>query len=298
MVGDGAQISPDTIMGTDVTIGKNVRINSGCIIGNHVSIGSGTIIKERCIILDYVSIGNDCRIDYGVLFREHVTVGNNTFIGRKSILGELLADQMKEIKQKHSLIIGSNAVIRSDSVIYGGSSIGDNFQTGHHVTVREWSQIGNHVSIGTASDLQDRCILGNYVRLHSNVFLGQLSRIDDYAWLFPHVVMTNDPTPPSEELLGGHICSFAVIAAKAVILPGICVGKDSLVGAGSVVTKDVDEYTVVVGNPARAVSDVRKLKNKVTGENAYPWREHFRRGMPWEREGFQVWMNAEGKERR
>lgn len=280
----------------DIKVGKNVKISDSCILGKNVSIGDNTVISGRCVILDNVTIGSDCKIDYDVLIRENVHIGNNTFIGNKCILGELLADQLEEMKQLKVLKIGNNSIIRSNSILYGGSVIGSDFQTGHHVTIREYAQIGHHVSVGTLSDIQGECNIGNYVRMHSNVHIGQLSKIDDYVWIFPYVVLTNDPTPPSENLLGVHVNSFAVIATGAILMPGIEIGQDSLVGAGAIVTKSVEEYSVVVGNPARQIEDVRKLKNKVTGSGAYPWRYYFRRGMPWENSDFQSWFNSLSKE--
>ena len=295
-MGSRNQISSTAIIGTDVKIGNNVSIGANCIIGNHVVIGDETIIKERCIISDNVSLGSGCKIDYDVIIRENVVVGDSTFVGNRCILGELLADQIIEMRQEKVLQIGINSIIRSNSILYGGSVIGNDFQTGHHVTIREDAQIGHHVSVGTLSDIQGKCNIGNYVRMHSNVHIGQLSRIDDYVWIFPYVVLTNDPTPPSENLLGVHVNSFAIIATGSVIMPGIEVGRESLIGAGAIVTRNVEDYAAVVGNPAKKISDVRNIKNKVTGEKAYPWRCYFKRGMPWENSSFQEWFESLSEE--
>ena len=127
------------------------------------------------------------------------------------------------------------------------------------------------------------------MRLHSNVHIGQLSTIDNCVWIFPYVVLTNDPTPPSENFVGVHVRSFAIVATGAIVMPGIEIGGDSLVGAGAIVTKPVARYSVVAGNPAKPISDVRKVKNKITGEPVYPWRYHFNRAMPWEGMGFENW---------
>ena len=146
--------------------------------------------------------------------------------------------------------------------------------------------------MGTLSDLQGYCTLGDYVRLHSNVHIGQHSIIDDYVWIFPYVILTNDPTPPSENLIGVHIRSFAVIATGSILLPGIEVGRDALVGAGTVVTKNIAEYQVAVGNPSKEIGDVRNIRNKITGEKVYPWREHCNRNMPWEGSTFDSWLKS------
>jgi carbonic anhydrase/acetyltransferase-like protein (isoleucine patch superfamily) len=106
-------------------------------------------------------------------------------------------------------------------------------------------------------------------------------------------VLTNDPHPPSEETVGVTIDDFAVIATKVVILPGVKVGKDALVGAMSLVNSDVPPEAIVVGSPAKAVGNVRKIRSKTTGENVYPWREHFDRGMPWEGIGYEHWRDKQ-----
>lgn len=270
---------------------KNVaKIGQNCVIGNNVSLGNNVVIKHNCILEDNVSIGDNCYIDSNTIIRSNVELGNNSFVGANCILGEYLMDFCLKRKQFiHPLKIGKNALIRSGSIIYGDSNIGDDFQTGHRVTIREKAIIGDNVSIGTLSDIQGKCEIGNYVRMHSNVHVGQCSKIDDFVWIFPYVVLTNDPTPPSDDLLGVHIHSFAIVATGSVLLPGVHVYSDSLVAAGTTVTKNVEKYSVVAGSPAKKISDIRNIKNKFTGESAYPWREHFKTYMPWEQSDFETW---------
>lgn len=264
-----------------------------CVISDSASIGEGVYIGHNCIIEDDVVIGENCYIDNNTTVRAGVKIGACSNIGANCIIGEYWMDFWMD-KQVHShlLSIGENALIRSGSIIYAGSEIGSNFQTGHQVTIREKAKIGNHVSVGTLSDIQGNCKIGNFVRLHSNVHIGQLSEIDDCVWIFPHVVLTNDPTPPSENFVGVHVRSFAIIATGAVIMPGMEIAGDSLVGAGAIVTKPVARYAVVAGSPAKPISDVRKVKNKITGEPVYPWRYHFDRAMPWEGMGFEKWYSS------
>ena len=63
-------------------------------------------------------------------------------------------------------------------------------------------------------------------------------------------------------------------------------------GAGAIVTKDVPAMKVFVGNPAREVSDVTQIVDKVTGQNIYPWRYTFDRGMPWRDIGYDRWVKS------
>ncbi|MBQ9347805.1 MAG: N-acetyltransferase [Oscillibacter sp.] len=260
------------------------------VIGENVRLGQGVRLGYHCVIEDDVVLGDHVLVDSNTIIRSGVVIGRNAFIGANCVIGEYQMDFIRDRESRvHTLSIGENAVIRSGSILYSGSRIGTDFQTGHHVTIRERTVIGNHVSVGTLSDIQGHCTLGNYVRLHSSVHIGMLSQIDDCVCIFPYVVLTNDPTPPSDDMRGVHICSFAIVAAHAVLLPGVTVSHDALAGAGSVVTKDVDSYKAVAGNPAKVLCDVREIRGRADGKPHYPWRYYFDRNMPWDQDGFAAW---------
>jgi acetyltransferase-like isoleucine patch superfamily enzyme len=276
-----------------------INMGQHCVISDKTSFGENVKIGHNCVIEEDVVIGDNVFIDSNTVIRSGVTIGNNAFIGSNCVIGEYWMDFCIDRKTHvHPLTIGDESLIRSGSIIYAGSTIGKHFQTGHQVTIREKADIGDNVSIGTLSDIQGNCKIGNYVRLHSNVHIGQLSVIDDFVWIFPYVVLTNDPTPPSENFVGVHVHSFAIIATASIVMPGLDIGQDCLIGAGAIVTKSVEPYAVAVGNPAKSISDVRKVKNKITGEPVYPWRDHFSNYMPWDKIGFDAWyasLNLEEK---
>ena len=259
--------------------------------------GKNVIIKEGCQIGANVVLEDDVYVDYNCIIRDNVIIKAGTTIGANCVLGEHTADWFSDHNaEAKPLVIGRNSVIRSGSIIYSENKIGDNFQTGHQVTIREKTRIGNNVSVGTLSDIQGNCEIGNYVRMHSNVHIGQLSKVDSFTWIYPYVVLTNDPTPPSNKFVGVHVKSFAVVATGALIMPGIEIGQDSLVAAGAIVTKNVADYAVVAGNPSKQISDVRKIKSHFTGENVYPWREHFETYMPWIGADFKTWYKKLSQE--
>jgi acetyltransferase-like isoleucine patch superfamily enzyme len=160
-------------------------------------------------------------------------------------------------------IIGDAACIGSHTVIYEGNRIGRRLKTGHHVLIREDNEIGEDVSIGSGSIVEHHVRIGCRVRLHSNVFVPEFSVLDDDCWLGPHVVLTNAKYPRSPRVKSGLVGPFigrrAKVGANATILPGVHIGEEALVGAGAVVTHDVEPYAVVAGNPARTLKSIHDL---------------------------------------
>ena len=160
-------------------------------------------------------------------------------------------------------IIGDNAVIRSHTVIYAGNVIGNDFQTGHQVMIREDNRIGHNVSIGTNSVIEHHVMMADGVRTQSTCFIPEYSVLEKDAWLGPNVVITNARYPRSknvkQHLKGATIGRNAKIGANCTLLPAISVGANALIGAGSVVTKNIPAGSVAYGNPAKVQKKVAEL---------------------------------------
>ena len=248
---------------------RNVFISDSAIIGKNVKIGDNSSIYDNVVIEDNCIIGNDC------------------------IIGEPLQSYYNnEVYENPKTIIGENSLLRSHTIIYCGSEFGAGFSTGHRVTIREYTKFGKQCRVGTVSDIQGYSTFGNHCWLHSNVHIGQKSSIGNFVFIYPYVVFTNDPTPPSDICIGPTIGDYSQIAVFSVLLPGVKIGKHCLIGAGSVVGKNVEDYQLVVGSPAKFIKDVREIKSRETGEIHYPWPYRFKRGMPWSEIGFDEWTNS------
>jgi acetyltransferase-like isoleucine patch superfamily enzyme len=159
--------------------------------------------------------------------------------------------------------IGDDSVIRSHTVIYAGNVIGAHFQTGNKVNIRESNRIGNNVSIGTLSVIEHHVEIADNVRIHTQVFIPEYSVLEEGCWIGPNVVFTNAKYPVSpgvkDSLVGPIIRKGAIIGANVTLLPGVTVGERALIGAGSVVVRDVPAGAVVVGNPARVTRQISEL---------------------------------------
>lgn len=231
-------------------------------------------------------IGKNVSIGLGTIIYDNVEIGDDSFIGPYCIIGEPSTEYYSNKKYiQKTTNIGKRAIIRSHTIIYEDVIIGNDFQSGHYAMIRENTKIGNHTSFGSYSELPGKSTIGNYVRIHSKVMLSEYNLIDDFVWIFPFVVLTNSKYPPHGNLLTCHIKESAQIFSHAVILPGITIGKNSIVAAGALVTKDVGDERLVMGNPAKDIKSVREIRNE-EGQQVYPWKEFLKeyRGYPWQQQ--------------
>lgn len=186
-------------------------------------------------------------IEYGIN-----VVGGGARIFEPVTLGFPSRDNMAK-EDYAGTTIGKNAVIRSGTILYCDVVIGDDFQTGHNVMIREKTAIGNRVAVGTGTVIEGHTVIGSDVSIQSMVFIPTDTRIGDHVFIGPNAVLTNDRYPPTRigGLKGPVIKNGAAIGANTTILPGICVGEGALVAAGSVVTRDVPDHMLAIGSPAR-----------------------------------------------
>ena len=232
-------------------------------------------VHATAVVHPDAELGDDVEIGPFTIIHSNVQIGNRVAIGSFCEIGV-----STPLAHGDRLEIGSDSIIRSHSVFYESSKFGDRLMTGHRVTVRENTLAGINLQIGTLCDLQGDLTIGDYVRFHSNVHVGKASQIGNFVWIFPYVVLTNDPTPPSETLDGVIIEDFAVIATMAVLLPGVRVGAHALVAAGACVGRDVPNSSIVAGVPGKILGATSKIKRRGMDIAAYPWPTHFRRGYP------------------
>ncbi|MBT9151256.1 MAG: dTDP-3-amino-3,6-dideoxy-alpha-D-galactopyranose 3-N-acetyltransferase [candidate division WS2 bacterium] len=180
-----------------------------------------------------------------VLFYGKVEIGENSVIQDNVIIGS---------SDDGTVEIGENAMIRSGTVLYSGVKFGKNFRTGHNVVIRENTEIGNDVLVGTNSVVDGNCKIGNRVSIQTNAYIAAYTVIDDDVFMGPCAVTTNDKYMEyGAELKGPIIRRGAKIGANSTILPGVMIGNDAIVGAGSVVTKDVKSKKVVAGVPIKVL---------------------------------------------
>ena len=176
---------------------------------------------------------------------------------------DVLLDYLSARAVMTSSTVGSDARLRSGTVVYAGCRSGDRFQTGHHVVVREDCVIGDDVSIWSNTVVDYSCRIGDRVKIHANCYVAQYTELMDDAFLAPGVTIANDlyPGQPTSAALmsGPRIGAGAQLGVNVTVLPYVRIGDGCLVGAGSVVTRDLPPGTVAFGNPARVRGLVEQL---------------------------------------
>ena len=165
-------------------------------------------------------------------------------------------------KESKAPIIGENAILRSNTVVYNDVDIGDNFKTGHNVVIREKTKIGNDVLVGTNSVIEGNCTIGNNVRIQSNVYIPTNTTIEDNVFIGPCACFTNDkyPVRVDFDLKGPIIKKGASIGANTTFLSNVEVGEGAMIAAGAMVTKDVPSFFLAIGVPARIKPLPKHLK--------------------------------------
>jgi acetyltransferase-like isoleucine patch superfamily enzyme len=233
-------------------------------------------------------LGRNVRIGPNTTIYDHAEIGDDSVICGNVTIGEPLNDYYHSGSyQNPPTVIGPGSTIRSHSVVYAGCKIGEGFSAGHHVLIRSDTVIGKHCSVGSLSDIEGEVTIGNHCRLHSNIHISQTSSMGDCVWMFPFSVITNDPYPPSHDIKGSHIGNYSLLCVHAIVLAGLRVGENCLIGANTVLNKNLPDFSLANGSPLK-VLDIRTYVALGKGK-VYPWMNRFERGMPWEGIGYAAW---------
>ena len=232
---------------TSVVLGEGTTHGEGCVIGEGARLGRGCRVGHHVVIHDGTVIGNDVRID------DHATLGKRPMRAANSAT-------TKE-QELPPLTVGDTCIVGTGAVLYRGAAIDARVLMADLCTVRENVTVGRGTIVGRGVTIENYCTIGRFCKLESECYLCAYSTLEDRVFIAPGVVTSNDNFVGRTQERFKHFKGVTVrrggrIGAGSVTLPGIEVGEDGLVAAGSVVTKNVPPRKIVVGTPARVWRDV------------------------------------------
>ena len=234
-------------------------------ISETAQIGQGTTFGESVMIGDNAVIGENCRIGSGVIIYPGTLIGSDVRIDERALLGKppmkAALSALTDERERPPLKVGDRCLIGAGAVIYEGTTLGEDLLIADLATIREDVTVGDKTIIGRGVAVENKCSIGARCKIETNTYICALSEIADDCFVAPGVITTNDNfLGRTKERFKYHkgitMKQGARIGGGAVILPGIVINEDGVVGAGSVVTKDVPPGVIVAGNPARKLRDV------------------------------------------
>jgi acetyltransferase-like isoleucine patch superfamily enzyme len=195
----------------------------------------------------------------GTILGRGVSIADGAIVGRSPVRAQRSALTREE--ELAPAEIGDNVHIGANAVVYRGARVEAFAYVADLATIRERVRIGEETIVGRGAAIEASCDIGRCCKLETNAYVCGLSTIEDFCFIGPGVCFTNDNfLGRTRERFAHHrgptLKRGARIGANATLLPGVTIGEDALVAAGSVVTCDVEPRVVVVGNPARPARPV------------------------------------------
>jgi UDP-2-acetamido-3-amino-2,3-dideoxy-glucuronate N-acetyltransferase len=229
------------------------------------TLGPGTTLGEGCVVEAHVRLGSGCRVGHHVVLHEGSVIGNDVRIDDHATLGKLPMKAANSATTREQelppLTLGDTCIVGTGVVLYRGATIDGKVLMADLCTVRENVTIGRGTIVGRGVTVENFCRIGRYCKLESECYITAYSELEDRVFIAPGVVTSNDNFVGRTAERFKHFKGVTVrrggrVGAGTVLLPGVVVGEDALVAAGSVVTRDVPPRTIVVGSPARPWREV------------------------------------------
>lgn len=217
----------------------------------------GLLLGERVELPPDVELGGNVVIHEGTVVGAGARIQDCAVLGKPVALGP--ASRMSG-GPTAPLIIEDGATVCAGAVLLVGAHIGPRAVVGDQAQVRERAVVGEASVVGRGSAVDNDVTIGARVKVQTGCYLTAKTVVEDDVFVAPGVFTTNDNTMGRHgedfELRGALLRRACRVGSGAVLLPGVEVGEEAMVAAGSVVTRDVPPKTLVMGSPAKPIREV------------------------------------------
>lgn len=241
-------------------------MHEGAAVDPSAVIGEGTTLGLGTVVMAGATIGRGCRIGCHVIVHPESRVGDNVRIDDHCVVGKMpmkaaLSAVTRDRNDLPAAVIGEACVVGTHVTVYRGASIGSRVLLADYVSVREDVEIGELTIVGRGVAVENRVKIGPRCKIETGAYVTAISEIGAGCFIAPMVTFTNDNfMGRTKERFKYHkgvtLKDGARVGANSTILPGIVLGEDAVVAAGSVVTRDVPARKIALGSPARVWRDV------------------------------------------
>lgn len=186
-------------------------------------------------------------------------LGDNVEIQENVVLG---IPEEGDPDNLNPIIIGDNTIIRAGAIIYQGVHIGSNVRIGHNNVLRSYAKIGDHTVLSHNIVIEHHASLGKWVRISPHTHITSHTVIEDSVFIGAGVVTINEKyliwnrKDEKPDLVPPHFKKGCKVGSGSTVMSGVTIGELSIVGAGSVIVKDISSYKIAYGSPARPIKDL------------------------------------------
>ena len=217
----------------------------------------GLLLGEGVVLPPTVELGGHIVIHEGTVIGGEARIQDGAVVGKPVALGPRSTASREPVPPAE---VGSGATVCAGAVIVAGATVGAGAVVGDQAHVRERAVVGEGTVVGRGTAVDNDVVIGARVRIQTNCYITAFSELEDDVFVAPGVVLTNDNTMTrhgaSHPLRGATLRRACRVGGGAVLVPGVEVGEEGFVAAGSVVIRDVPPRGVVMGVPARLVREV------------------------------------------
>lgn len=240
-------------------------ISTHAVVDKEASIGTDTEIGAFTVVSRGARIGKGCKIGHHVVIHPDAQIGDNVRIDDHAVVGKFPMKAANSATTKEQTlppaIVLDGCIVGTGAVLYRGSKIGPRALVADLAAVRENVTVGEKSIVGWGALIENECSVGSFVKVEAGAYITAYSKVEDYCFIAPGVVTSNDNFVGRTEERFKHFKGVTVkrggrIGAGSTILPGKVIEAEALVAAGSVVTRDIPTGTIVAGCPAKKLRAV------------------------------------------